>query len=219
MKLREFLVKTFMLLLGLFIMAFGISLSVKSNLGTMCISSIPYVLSLILPTITVGQFTILFNILLVLLQIIILRKNFKFKQFLQIFLVIPFGYFIDLTLSWIININLNNYFVEWVFCLLGIFVLSLGILIEIKSNVLYMPGEGIVLAISEVVNIDFGKLKPICDMTMVLIAVFLSFIFLGELFGVREGTIAAAILVCILIDIYDFKFGNKIDNLRDFLLG
>jgi uncharacterized membrane protein YczE len=219
MKLREFLVKTFMLLLGLFIMAFGISLSVKSNLGTMCISSIPYVLSLILPTITVGQFTILFNILLVLLQIIILRKNFKFKQFLQIFLVIPFGYFIDLTLSWIININLNNYFVEWVFCLLGIFVLSLGILIEIKSNVLYMPGEGIVLAISEVVNIDFGKLKPICDMTMVLIAVFLSFIFLGELFGVREGTIAAAILVGILIDIYDFKFGNKIDNLRDFLLG
>lgn len=219
MKLREFLVKTFMLLLGLFIMAFGISLSVKSNLGTMCISSIPYVLSLILPTITVGQFTILFNILLVLLQIIILRKNFKFKQFLQIFLVIPFGYFIDLTLSWIININLNNYFVEWVFCLLGIFILSLGILIEIKSNVLYMPGEGIVLAISEVVNIDFGKLKPICDMTMVLIAVFLSFIFLGELFGVREGTIAAAILVGILIDIYDFKFGNKIDNLRDFLLG
>jgi uncharacterized membrane protein YczE len=82
-----------------------------------------------------------------------------------------------------------------------------------------MPGEGIVLAISEVVNIDFGKLKPICDMTMVLIAVFLSFIFLGELFGVREGTIAAAILVGILIDIYDFKFGNKIDNLRDFLLG
>ena len=218
MNWYESLVKFTMLLIGLFIMAFGISLSVKSNLGTMCISSIPYVLSLISPSITVGQFTIMFNIFLVLLQILILRRNFKINQLLQIILVIPFGYFIDLTLSWIINISVNTYFAEWIFCLFGIFILSLGILIEIKSKVLYMPGEGIVLAISEVTNINFAKLKPICDIIMVLIAVLLSFTFLGELYGVREGTVVAAIFVGILINIYDYTFGAKIDKLRDLLL-
>ena len=218
MDLHEFFVKSIMLLLGLFIMAFGISLSIKSNLGTMCISSIPYISSLILPTITVGQFTILFNIFLVLLQILILRKDFKVIQLLQVILVLPFGYFIDLTLFWIIDIPVNTYFSEWIFCIGGILILALGILIEIKSKVLYLPGEGIVLAISHVTNINFAKLKPICDMTMVLIAIILSFIFLGKLCGVREGTIVAAIFVGILIDIYDSKFGDKIDNLREFLL-
>jgi uncharacterized membrane protein YczE len=184
----------------------------------MCISSIPYVLSLILPKMTVGQFTILFNIFLVLLQLLILKKDFKSIQLLQVILVLPFGYFIDLTLSWIINIHLNNYFSEWIFCIMGILVLALGILIEIKSKVLYLPGEGIVLAISKVTDINFAKLKPICDMTMVLIAIMLSFLFLDKLCGVREGTIVAAIFVGILIDVYDSKFGDKIDNLREFLL-
>lgn len=218
MNLNEIFVKLVMLMVGLFIMAFGISLSIKSNLGTMCISSIPYVLSLVSPTITVGQFTILFNIFLVLLQILIIRKDFKIIQLLQVILVLPFGYFIDLTLSWIINIHLNTYFSEWIFCIMGILVLALGILIEIKSKVLYLPGEGIVLAISQVTDINFAKLKPICDLTMVLIAIILSFLFLGKLCGVREGTIFASIFVGILIDIYDSKLGYKIDNLREFLL-
>lgn len=218
MNLKEVFVKSIMLLVGLFIMAFGISLSIKSNLGTTCISSIPYVLSLILPTITVGQFTIMFNIFLVLLQALILRKDFKYIQLLQVILVLPFGYFIDLTLSWIMKVPLNTYFSEWIFCIFGILILSLGILIEIKSKVLYLPGEGIVLAISQVTNINFSKLKPICDIVMVLIAIILSFLFLGKLYGVREGTVVAAIFVGILIDIYDNNFGDTIDNLRDSLL-
>ena len=55
----------------------------KASLGTSPISSIPYVLSLNFPF-TLGNFTIIFSLLLIALQILILRKNFKIENILQI---------------------------------------------------------------------------------------------------------------------------------------
>ena len=63
-------------LIGLFINSLGVSLITKASLGTSPISSIPYVLSLNF-SFTLGQFTIAFSLLLIVLQLIILRRNFK----------------------------------------------------------------------------------------------------------------------------------------------
>lgn len=84
-------------LIGLFINSLGVSLITKADLGTSPISSIPYVLSLNFPM-TLGQFTIIFSILLIIIQLFILRKNFKAEHLLQIPISILFGYFIDLTM-------------------------------------------------------------------------------------------------------------------------
>ena len=84
-------------LVGLFVNSLGVSLITKANLGTSPISSIPYVLSLNFPF-TLGNFTIFFSIFLIVLQLIILRKNFKLEHILQIPVSIIFGYFIDLTM-------------------------------------------------------------------------------------------------------------------------
>lgn len=92
-KLKRYII----FLIGLFINSLGVSLVTKANLGTSPISSIPYVLSLNLP-LTLGQFTIIFSLLLILLQLFILRKNFKLEHLLQIPISIVFGYFIDLTM-------------------------------------------------------------------------------------------------------------------------
>ena len=84
-------------ILGLFINSLGVSLITKADLGTSPISAVPYVLSLKFPM-TLGQFTILFSILLILIQLIILKKNFKLEHSLQIPISELFGYFIDLTM-------------------------------------------------------------------------------------------------------------------------
>lgn len=91
-KLKRYI----LFLIGLFVNALGVSLVTKASLGTSPISSIPYVLSLNFPF-TLGNFTIVFSILLIVLQILILRKNFKLENILQIPVSIAFGYFIDLT--------------------------------------------------------------------------------------------------------------------------
>ena len=92
-KLKRYI----LFLIGLFVNALGVSLVTKASLGTSPISSIPYVLSLNFPF-TLGNFTIVFSILLIVLQILILRKNFKLENILQIPVSIAFGYFIDLTI-------------------------------------------------------------------------------------------------------------------------
>ena len=84
-------------LVGLFISSLGVSLVTKANLGTSPISSIPYVLSLNF-SLTLGNFTIIFSLFLIALQLLILRKDFKLEHLLQIPISILFGYFIDWTM-------------------------------------------------------------------------------------------------------------------------
>ena len=63
-----------MYFIGLFIMTIGIALSVKSNLGVSPVSSIPYTMTCVWG-IEMGKATILFHIVLVVIQILLLRKN------------------------------------------------------------------------------------------------------------------------------------------------
>ncbi len=90
-KLKRYLI----FLIGLFINSLGVSLITKADLGTSPISSVPYVLSLNFPF-TLGQFTIVFSLVLILIQFLILRKNFRLEHLLQIPVSVLFGYFIDL---------------------------------------------------------------------------------------------------------------------------
>lgn len=68
-------------LLGLFISSFGVSLVTKSNLGTSPISSIPYTLSLGFAP-TIGAFTMVFSVILIIFQLMILKKDFPKEYWL-----------------------------------------------------------------------------------------------------------------------------------------
>ena len=81
-----------MYFIGLFIMTIGIALSVKSNLGVSPVSSIPYTMTCVWG-IERGKATILFHIVLVLIQIVLLRKAFKIKNLAQVLIGVVFGYF------------------------------------------------------------------------------------------------------------------------------
>ena len=189
-KLKRYL----LFLVGLFINALGVSLVTKASLGTSPISSIPYVLSLNFPF-TLGNFTIIFSILLILLQILILRKNFKMENILQIPVSIAFGYFIDLTMYLFFWVNPGNYVVKLIALLAGCTVLGFGVYLEVLADVVMLPGESFVRAIVQTWNTNFGTTKIIFDSSMTVIAGVLSFVFSGRLNGVREGTIIAALLV------------------------
>lgn len=194
-KINKDIVKRyFIFLIGLFINSLGVSMVTKADLGTSPISSIPYVLSLHFPM-TIGQFTIIFSILLIVLQIIILRKNFKLENLLQIPVSIVFGYFIDFTMFLLKFVNPESYIVKVVYLLVGCIILGIGVYLEVLANVVMLPGESFVRAIVDTWKTEFGITKIIFDVSMTAIAVALSFIFMHKLNGVREGTIVAALLV------------------------
>ena len=196
-KLKRYIV----FLVGLFISSLGVSLVTKAALGTSPITAIPYVLSLNFNP-TLGTFTVYFSLLLVVLQLIILRKNFKLEHVLQIPVSILFGYFIDLTMIMIEKINPDIYALKLVFLVIGCAVLAFGIYLEVIADVVMLPGESFVRAIVSVMHTDFGKTKIVFDVSMTVTAVVLSFVFAYSLKGVREGTVAAALLVGFTVRIY-----------------
>ena len=207
---KKLVFRYIMLIVGVSIMSLGISLSIKATLGTSPISCVPAVLCLAFP-LTVGEFTILFNALLVLFQMIIL-KRITLSQIAQMLVCFVFGYMIDFTLSLIDFLNPADYISQWILCIISCFVLALGLLIEVKSDITMLPGDGAVVAIAEVLNKDFGQIKPFFDLTIVSMGVILALWLLGHLEGVREGTIFAAIVVGFIIQFYDRIFGYKIDE-------
>lgn len=67
--------------------------------------------------------------------------------------------------------------------------------LEVKAGVVVLAGEGVVLAICKVLPVKFGYMKVGFDVTLVVTACILSLVFTGRLQGVREGTVAAALMV------------------------
>ena len=182
------------LLVGLFIMSFGVAFSIKAGLGTSPVSSIPYVLSMILPM-TVGETTILVNCCLVIIQILLLRRQFELVQLIQVPVAIAFGYLTDLAVWVLSSISPVTYWQQWLFCIPGILLVGVGVSFEVTADVVTMAGEGVALALVKTVKAPFAKAKISVDCSLVIIAVILSFLFLHTLAGVREGTVAAAIFV------------------------
>lgn len=189
-KLKRYVV----FLIGLFVNSLGVALITKADLGTSPISSIPYVLSLNFP-LTLGQFTILFSLLLIALQLIILRRDFRPEHILQIPVSFVFGYFIDLCMALLFFIQPQAYGMKVLYLLIGCVVLGVGVYMEMLADVVMLPGESFVRSIVFRWGPEFGSTKVAFDVSMTVIAAVLSFVFAGALAGVREGTIVAALLV------------------------
>lgn len=184
-----------MLVVGAYIMGLGVALSIRSALGTTPVSSVPYVLSLAVPGLSVGTFTILMNVLFVFAQWLILREGFGKRHLLQIPAVVLYGLFTDLNL-WLLSGCLpDHYPYKLLLALLSCAVMAVGVFLTVRSEVTCMPAEGITLAISWTAKRPFGKVKTGFDSALTATAVLLSFSCLGRLAAVREGTLLSALLV------------------------
>ena len=203
----ELIKRYIFLLVGLFVNGLGVSFITKAGLGTSPITSIPYTLSLSF-TPTVGMFTLVFNIFLVILQVILLRRNFQLQNLLQLPIIPLFSCFIDLTMSLLGFIQPETYVLKVISLVIGCLILGFGVFMEMVANVAMLPGEATVRAVSDVFSTDFGKTKIAFDSSMTVIAAILSFIMFKHLDGVREGTIVAAILVGFIARLFKKYIGG-----------
>lgn len=190
------------MILGLFIMTVGIAISVKAGLGTTPISCLPYVLSLAFP-LSFGAYTFIINCIFVLMQYLILKNRFESYQLLQIPLIFVFSVFTDLSMILVSDLAVYEYHYQWFFCILSCIIVALGVTLLFKAGLLMMPGDALVRTISRVSGAEFGYLKVGFDTTMVVLAAVVSLIVFSAFEGVREGTIAAAVLVGLLVRVFE----------------
>lgn len=173
-RIVEFVWQHVLLLVSLFVMTFGVALCVRSMLGSSVISVIPYVFESagaegLAPAMTIGQYTYLMNALLVMGQIVVLRRQFELVQLLQLLVGFVFGTLIDVNMlltAWLIPDVLWQKVLTQV---AGCTVLGTGIALEVRCGSVTMPGEGFPVAISRVSNMSFPKAKICVDVSLVVI--------------------------------------------------
>lgn len=199
---KEFIKRLILFTIGLFFSGLGIAFSKQADLGISTVSSVANVLSIKFDFISFGMWSTISNCAFVLGQIIILRKNFKLFQLMQIPMSFLFGIFTDIGLYIVSFIPTPNYAVRMALTVAGIIILAFGIALAVVANVLFNSGEGLVKAISDVSGKDFGKVKVGFDIACVAIAAVLSMIFFGEIIGIREGTLLAAVFTGFIVNFF-----------------
>ena len=195
---------------GLFILSVGVGVSIASKLGVSPVSALPYVISRI-TAVQLGLCTTGIFILYLVIQIFILRREFKPVSFLQIGVSFLFGFFVNVSTGMMSFLDFtDNYAFRLLLCAVGIIVVGIGVFLYVNANVIPLPTEGLMLAIARKTGLTFGTMKIIFDVTVVGVAVFLSFIFLHRLEGVREGTVFAAIFVGFVVKFLNKMFSGRL---------
>lgn len=180
--------------LGLLVLAFGVTLSVNCNLGVSPISSLPYVISKIVP-LSLGTCTTIVYAFYVLVQMALHGKKFQPLLLLQLVFSTVFGYFVDGAKYILGDFMLPTYLGRLAMLAASIVLIAVSLVLYIDVKIAPMPAEGLVSCISEKWGKPFSKIKTLVDCTSVLIGTTLCFLFLGRLVGIREGTVITALLV------------------------
>lgn len=189
--------------ISLFISALGVAFTKHGELGVSPVSSVANVMSIKLDFFSLGIWLIIWNCVLILGQILILRKKFKPIQLLQIPLSFLFGYFTDFGL-WLVGfIPAESYIMRLVMVFIGIVILGFGVSLSVSANVIMNSGEAFVKAISDTINKNFGNVKIAFDVSCVVLALILSLLFFDfTIVGTREGTIVSALCTGLVVKLF-----------------
>ena len=211
MKAKELSLRYGISTLGLVLVALGVGISIKSNLGIAPPSCPPTILNLKFTAISVGTFTWMMHLLFILTQWAILGKRFKLKYLMQIPAAFVFGYMCDGAI-WLfdsINSPATNYTVQILLSLAAVVITALGIKIEVLGRSWMLAGDMLTAVMADESKKPFGTVKVIFDVVLVAVTALLAWIFFGLLTGngstvvIREGTLILAILTGLCMRVTD----------------
>lgn len=192
-------------LIGLLLTAFSAVLSTKAVLGTSPIVSVPFVVSEI-TQLSLGTVMLFYNLTLFVVALFIMRRNFKISYGLSLVFLVIFTTTVDILDALMAGIAPTGYLEQWICIIISVLAIGLGFALQLCPNITMMPGDFSVNVISVYSGWKYGYVKIAFDVTMIVIAVSLSLLYFGELNGVREGTIFAAIVTGTVINLFDKFF-------------
>ena len=195
---------------GLLLLALGIAASVRSDLGSSPVASVPYMFNLT-TGLEMGLATIMWQSFLVLLQFVILRREFSPWILLQLLTGFLFGY-CNTFAVWIFSQfpAPQSIVMRLVFTAVGFVVGGFGVWLYSSADVINMPSEGIVMVIAKKLGKPFHKIKIAFDVTSVIIAGSCCLIFVHSLGSVGIGTVIISIMLGTMVGVYSRKWGAKL---------
>lgn len=214
MSKKETAKRYVLFIISLFFSALGVAFTKHGELGVSPISSVANVLSCTKGGFSLGVWLIIWNCVLILGQIIILRKKFRLIQLLQIPLSFLFGYFTDFGL-WLVGfIPAESYIMRLVMVVVGIVILGFGVSLSVSANVIMNSGEAFVKAIADTANKNFGNVKIAFDVSCVVFALILSLLLFDfTIVGTREGTVISALCTGLAVKLFQRLTNEAVNRL------
>ncbi len=203
MRKNEIAKRYILFIISLFFSALGVAFTKHGELGVSPVSSVANVMSYKFPSLSLGTWLIIWNCILIVAQIFILRRNFQLIQLLQIPLSFVFGWFTDFGMWLMSFIHANSYPMRMIMVVIGIVILGFGISLSVIADVIMNSGEAFVKAVSDTLRRDFGNVKIAFDVFYVIISIALSLLFFNfTVVGTREGTIISALFTGITVKFF-----------------
>lgn len=184
MKAKDILMGYGMATLGQFLVAVGVALAVKSDLGQGPLPGPAYAFSTAgIGSLSLGVWLFIVNCFLILIQLAVLRKEFKVSHLMQIAASAVFGALTDLA-CWIFAwISLEFFWERILLTVLACLVTALGTSIEVVSRGWMLSVEMTISAISRVTRSPFSRVKVFVDCAHVLVTMVLCWIFFHNPLG------------------------------------
>ena len=200
-------------IISLFFSALGVAFTKHGELGVSPISSVANVMSCKFDALSLGTWLIIWNCILIVGQIVILRKRFQPIQLLQVPLSFLFGWFTNFGM-WVVSfIPVNSYIIRLTMVIVGVVILGFGIALSVIANVIMNSGEAFVKAVSELVHKEFGNVKIAFDVLCVIMAMILSLVFFNfTIVGTREGTIISALLTGVVVKFFTKRLQRPLNS-------
>ena len=196
--LLSFLCRIACYLLGLLLLSFAVVFAINSGLGISPINAFPYALSLV-THIDLGACVTLVFTGYILIQILLLRRRFKWYNLFQLVFSALFGYFVDFSKQALGEFTIPTYAGQLLMLAISLVLVAFGVSFTVGVRLIPMPPEGLTLALTETTGYSFHNVKIVQDCTYILLALACTMIFLGRPEGIQEGTIITALFAGKLI--------------------
>ena len=195
--------------LGLVLIAFGVALSLKSNLGTAPPSCPPAVLNLRWGAISFGTFTWMMHLLFIAAQMAMRRKVLDIHYLIQLAAAFIFGYLCDACIWLLKDVDITSYLMKIVLILVAVLLTAVGIRLEVIGKTWILAGDQVVDTFSTVTGVKFSNAKIGEDILLVALSAAFAWICFGSPWGngehivIREGTLILAALTGLCMKLTD----------------
>ena len=178
--------------IGMLVLAFGLSLSAETDLGTSALTSVPYVATS-LSGISLGNTMMVMYVAFVFCQIIIKRdRRYVLSYLLQIPVTFVFTRVMDL-IGEAIDLGGTSLYIRIICMLISVSCVGLGSALALRMRIIANPGDGFVQTVAERLGKPIGNIKNIVDISFVMVSSAVGLICFHRLEGVGIGTVLSMI--------------------------
>ena len=204
-------------ILGLVIMAFAAAFTEKANFGMSMVVAPAYILHLkiseFLPWFTFGVAEYVFQGLLIIITVIIMRK-FKISYLFSFVTAVIYGTLLDGAMALISALPENTFAIRILWYILGTVFCSFAVSLFFHTYISPEAYELIVKEVSQKFNFNINKVKTAYDCISVVLGIIMSFTFFG--FGVFKGVGVGTILCAFINGFLIGKFSKLLEKHFDF---